>query len=214
MLIQRSYSGSPAVSEGIIRGYGMRFYDPADPGTQFMLRAKKGKEIITVAERINPSNADQLIRGDVYSCFNHDANHVLGRQSNGTLILRADAKGIEFAVTPLPDDRVLQLVQRGDVRGASFDGLEGPKEIFRDGDQVVCLQSVESLREIGPVVNPAYKATSVAVRSDGEIPDLSQYIDNITKPQRMRRRLVSLMGLAIHTWSQKATKETKQEILR
>lgn len=200
--ISRSYTGAATVDSGVIRGYGMRFYHPSDPGTQFMMRMRKGKEIITLAERINPANAEQLIRGDssrgdIFSAFNHDPSHLLGRQSNGTLVLRNDPQGIEFSVTPLPDDVVLKYVARGDVKGASFNGIEGPKEIFRDGDQMVCLQTVDSLTEIGPVVNPAYKSSSATIRSADEIPELSKYIDEITRPQRIRRRVVSLMGLAI-----------------
>jgi len=107
-------------------------------------------------------------RQDVVALFNHDSNIVLGRTSSGTLELSSDDKGLRYVVTP-PVSRgdVLELIQRRDVRGSSFAfTVESKNESFRtgeDGKAVRQIREVSGLYDVGPVLVPAYPATSASV---------------------------------------------------
>jgi HK97 family phage prohead protease len=101
---------------------------------------------------------------DVLCCFNHDPNRLLGRTSSRTMTIKETEQGLYFEVD-LPDtptgNEVKVLTQRGDLRGASFtfsvkkDTWDGNKRTLNEVDVIEC----------GPVVMPAYEATSVALRS-------------------------------------------------
>lgn len=123
-------------------------------------------------ERIMPGAFDEVLkrsesRVDLVSYFNHDANIMLGRESSGTLRVWSDERGLGFEVNP-PKSRedILELVSRGDVRGASFTfQLRGPNAenwVEEDGMPVREVRSA-SIYELGPVVQPAYPETAVSV---------------------------------------------------
>jgi uncharacterized protein len=103
---------------------------------------------------------------DIISTYNHDVNQLLGRTSNNTLTILEDDYGLRFEVL-LPDsptgNEVRALALRGDLSGASFTFVP-----FANGsrmkDGVRELVDIEVL-ELGPVVMPAYEATSVGMRS-------------------------------------------------
>lgn len=123
--------------------------------------------------------ADVLRTADVRALFNHDANVLLGRTRSGTLVLEEDAVGLRFEIK-VPDtqyvrDLVVEPIRRGDIDGCSFafriaeNGDSWRRQ--EDGRHVREIVSVAELRDIGPVVYPAYAATSVAVRSTREVYD-------------------------------------------
>jgi HK97 family phage prohead protease len=124
-------------------------------------------------EEVLPGAFDRILnrqRGkhDVVALFNHDSNIVLGRTSSGTLELSSDDKGLRYVVTP-PATRadVMELIQRRDVRGSSFAFTVDPSaEKFRTGDDgkaVRQITEVSGLYDVGPVLVPAYPATSASV---------------------------------------------------
>ena len=124
-------------------------------------------------EEILPGAFDKVLsrqRGkqDVVALFNHDSNIVLGRTSSGTLELSSDSKGLRYVVTP-PVSRadVLELIARKDVAGSSFAFTVDPKqESFRtgeDGKAIRQIREVSGLYDVGPVLTPAYPATSASV---------------------------------------------------
>lgn len=128
-------------------------------------------------EVILPGAFDKVLnrqRGkqDVVALFNHDSNIVLGRTSSGTLELSSDSKGLRYVVTP-PASRadVLELIARKDVAGSSFAFTVGKDgESFSTGDNgqnLRQIREVSGLYDVGPVLVPAYPATSatVAMRS-------------------------------------------------
>lgn len=128
-------------------------------------------------EVILPGAFDKVLnrqRGkqDVVALFNHDSNIVLGRTSSGTLELSSDSKGLRYVVTP-PASRadVLELIARKDVAGSSFAFTVGKDgELFSTGDNgqnLRQIREVSGLYDVGPVLVPAYPATSatVAMRS-------------------------------------------------
>ena len=123
-------------------------------------------------ERIMPGAFDEVLkrsedRVDLVSYFNHDANIMLGRESSGTLRVWSDDRGVGFEVNP-PKSRedILELVSRGDVKGASFTfqlrGPNGESWVEEDGMPIREVRSA-SIYELGPVVQPAYPETSVSV---------------------------------------------------
>ncbi|MEY2712195.1 MAG: hypothetical protein RL005_417, partial [Planctomycetota bacterium] len=128
-------------------------------------------------EMILPGAFDRILgrergRQDVVALFNHDSNIVLGRASSGTLELSSDDKGLRYVVSP-PVSRadVVELIQRRDVRGSSFAfTVDSRGEQFvtdEKGGAVRQIREVSGLYDVGPVLVPAYPATSasVAIRS-------------------------------------------------
>jgi len=160
-------------------------------------------------EEILPGAFDKILnrqrgKGDVVALFNHDSNIVLGRSSSGTLELSSDEKGLKYVVTP-PVSRadVLELIQRRDVRGSSFAFTVEPKnESFRtgeDGKAIRQIREVSGLYDVGPVLNPAYPATSasVAMRS------YEAWLATQTQPEAVAAEIVkrSLVRDAAAAWA-------------
>lgn len=122
-------------------------------------------------ERILPGAFDKMLskrgRRDLVSYFNHNPDILLGRESSGTLKVFSDDKGVGFEVTP-PATRadVLELVGRRDVKGASFAfTVEKGGEGFTTDENGRAIREIREAQmyELGPVVTPAYPATSVGV---------------------------------------------------
>jgi len=129
---------------------------------------------------------------DAAAMINHDPAMLLGRQSAGTLRLKADAEGLAFEVD-LPDtsyaNDLRKLVARGDMTGASFGFIPDlDKSTWtraQDGSQVHTINSVTYLRDVGPVTFPAYSGTGVALRSY----DLGRLETNRSRLIRARARV-------------------------
>lgn len=103
---------------------------------------------------------------DVVARYNHDDRYLLGSTKSGTLQLSTNSDGLFYDVlAPSTRGDVLELVQRGDVTASSFafvlndDGDDWQLSTF--GVPLRTLTSV-SLRDIAPVVSPAYVDTSAA----------------------------------------------------
>lgn len=123
-------------------------------------------------ERILPGAFDGVLsrqrgRADLVSYYNHNPDILLGRESAGTLTVTSNDKGVMFEVVPpMSRQDVVELVQRGDVRGASFTfAIEKNGENFTTDEGGRPIREIRAARiyELGPVVQPAYPATNVAV---------------------------------------------------
>ena len=121
-------------------------------------------------ERIAPSAFDAVLeRADPRALINHNPSLVLGRRSAGTLRLSADSRGLAFEVD-LPDTTyardLRELVERGDLAGASFGFKPGKDEMSRapDGKQVRTHTEVSDLVDVSAVTYPAYEGTSLMLR--------------------------------------------------
>lgn len=124
-------------------------------------------------ETIHPNAFDAVLgdKPDVIGVFNHDRNKLLGRTSNDSLRLTTDAYGLRYEITP-PDTQeardVVELVRGGYVAGSSF-----AFSVKRDGGDAWSsdtkglrrreIRQVGLLEDVGPVVRPAYNASSVVV---------------------------------------------------
>ena len=73
------------------------FYRDGDPGTEYELWSDAESRAV---ERILPSAFDSIDGMDVRALFNHDANHVLGRTSSGSLTLRVTDEGLYYETEP------------------------------------------------------------------------------------------------------------------
>lgn len=149
-----------------ITGYGARYYDPAEPGTQYDLGGG-------IVERIAPGAFDSALRrnDDIVGLFNHDPSNVLGRTVSRTMRVSADSRGLRYEIdadgtSPLAAT-VLSALRRGDVRGSSFAFTVADERFeLAAGDILVrWLLAFERLFDTGPVTYPAYEATSAGARS-------------------------------------------------
>lgn len=123
--------------------------------------------------------------GDVVSFFNHDPNRLLGRTSSGTLKIWEDDRGLRFEVQlPQHAQDVREMLQRGDLKGASFAFRPRSKDGEKWTGNTRELLDLY-LAELGPVVQPAYPSTSVGLRSQSEI----------DAARNARQRLIDLLKI-------------------
>lgn len=120
---------------------------------------------------------EQILRGafkktikeaDVRALFNHDPNHVLGRNKSGTLRLIEDDTGLAYEVD-LPDTQfaldLAKSIDRGDVSQSSF-AFDVTKETWdypKGEDAELPLRSIKEVKlwDVSPVTYPAYEGTDV-----------------------------------------------------
>ncbi len=116
-------------------------------------------------EAFRTTNMDKVV-----CLFNHSYDQMVASVAGGTLRLSTDDHGLRFeadVARTMIGDQVIELVRRGDLQGCSF-AFWVTKDAWTDRGDGVMLRELLDIREIddvGPVVRPAYVATSVAMRS-------------------------------------------------
>lgn len=145
-------------SDGHIRGYPIVFNELS-------------QDLGGFRERILPTaiEFDEDVRAD----FNHNPDFIIGRRSAGTLALSVDTRGVLMDAVP-PDTqwaRDLKVsMDRGDIREGSFAFrvLPGGVSVATNeaGDTIRTLSKI-LVRKVSVVSDPAYKQTSIEVRSGG-----------------------------------------------
>lgn len=164
----RSADGKP----GTLVGYGAVFNSWSDDLGGFREMIRPGAFDKTLSESL-----------DIKSRFDHDYRTLLGRTSSKTLRLSVDDVGLRYEVD-IPDTSdgrdVAELVRRGDVVGSSFEFMSVKDEFRTEGDEVRREIHEMKLFEVGPVIDPAYPAATVSVRS---LPGP----DEIADPEILRR---------------------------
>jgi len=124
-------------------------------------------------ETIEPGTFAKTIQeADVRALFNHDPNMLLGRNKSGTLRMEEDGTGLAYEID-LPDTTVgrdvATLLERGDISGSSF-GFRTIEDEWGETESGFPLRTLKSvaLRDVSPVVYPAYVDTDSAIRSLAE----------------------------------------------
>ncbi len=124
-------------------------------------------------ERVAPGAFRKTLQeADIRALYNHEADHLLGRTAAGTLRLEEDAHGLRYDVdlpaTQLGRD-VAELLRRGDITGSSFGFRTIGDEWTETADGYPMRRLTEvALRDVGPVVFPAYPAAAASLRSLAE----------------------------------------------
>ena len=139
----------------VIRGYAAVFDSPSQDLGGFVEIVERGA--FDDVMRSNP---------DVFGKYNH--TRVIGRTSSGTMRLTVDDRGLRYEIDPpRAAADVVELIERGDVRGSSFAfRVRGADETWqRDtaGQMVRRIKRFSFLGDAGPVDTPAYLATETYV---------------------------------------------------
>mgnify|MGYP002345163125 FL=1 len=152
-------AGAP--SAGVLAGYAAVYERLSQNLGGFVEKVAPGAFAQTLADN-NP----------VLARYNHDDNQLLGTTEAETLRVASDDTGLPYEVD-LPDTSVGRdvavLAKRGDVRYSSFAfrTLEDSWLVTDQGFPLRTLVKVQ-LVDVAPVNNPAYRDTSVGMRSLAE----------------------------------------------
>lgn len=120
-------------------------------------------------EQIDERALDEADLSDVVALFNHDNNIVLGRTLSGTLTLEKRSDGLYYVIDPPKShEYVLESIERGDVRGSSFQFTVAVGGADWDTDpetgaDVRTVKKIKRLFDISPVTFPAYLDTDTEV---------------------------------------------------
>ena len=124
-------------------------------------------------ETVHPKAFDDVLstNPDVLGLYNHDKNKLLARSSNGSLKLAVDGYGLRYEMS-LPATRdaedVATMVKERLVTGSSFAFAvrKNGGDVWSTDDRGMKRREIRSiglLEDVGPVVRPAYDASSVVV---------------------------------------------------
>jgi len=153
----------------VVRGYWAKF----NSRSRVMTTAKGVK----FTESIAPGAFDTTDFSEVECCYDHDERQFLA--SDPTLKHGVDSVGAFYEFPYDPSDPIHQTVvrriQRGEVRGASFQFPALPAECYEvrdmDGIKHRTITRFPRIPEFGPVRKPAYLATTAYARSLDETTD-------------------------------------------
>lgn len=124
------------------------------------------------SEEIDPHAFDSVLAAnpDVRALWNHNADHVLGRTTAGTLTLTIDARGLAYVIDPpdttLARDLIVSM-RRKDVTQSSFGFICKRDQWTDNADGTVTRRILEfqELLDVSPVTYPAYGSTTAQARS-------------------------------------------------
>ena len=135
----------------VIRGYAAVFESESQDLGGFVEIVERG-----AFDEVMASNPD------VFGKYNHE--RVIGRTSSGTMRLFVDERGLRYEIDPpRAAADLVELIERGDVRGSSFAFRSRPadEQWKRDdkGRMIRRIKKFSFLGDAGPVDTPAYLAT-------------------------------------------------------
>lgn len=146
-------------------------------------------------EQIDPRAFDECDMSDVVAKFNHDENFTLGRTpENLTIDVRAD--GLYYSIpvdTADPDHiKVRRKIERGDVRGSSFEFTVKPGGADWDTDpesgvEIRTVKKIARLYDVAPVVFPAYLQTDTSV-AKRDFESVKEQRDGLKEEQRQSQQ--------------------------
>jgi HK97 family phage prohead protease len=138
---------------------------------------------------------------DVFGKYNH--SQVIGRTSSGTMRLFVDERGLRYEIDPPRSAAaVVELIERGDVRGSSFAFRSKPADETwqRDaaGRMIRRIKRFSFLGDAGPVDTPAYLGTETyvskrALEMANEQRADSPVVEDTAKPAPAEERAAPVM---------------------
>lgn len=145
-------------ADNVIVGYAAPFNSSSDDLGGFV-------------EDIDERAFDEVLDQDTYGLFNHNINQILGR-NKVNMKLSVDKKGLKYRIE-LPDtataNEVRTLIKAGiiDKSSFAFKIAEQRWQYATEPGQPHkrTIMKVKRLFDVSPVAGPAYRDTSVAVRS-------------------------------------------------
>lgn len=184
--------GEPEVrsTEGggiVVAGYAALFNSRSR-----VMRTQKG---VQFTESIAPGAFDNTDFSDAFCCFDH--RDFLA--SEPTLRFGVDARGLHYEYDHDPNDPVhvtaLQRIRRRNAKGSSFTFSDLPSDCYTVTDEAGMkhrtITRFPRVFEFGPVLLPAYPATSTFVRSLDEQPELSEPEPQLPDPRLAESRRVA-----------------------
>ena len=152
--------------EMIVEGYASTFNQPYE-------LYRDGDYI--VYEQIDARAFDETDMSDVIMQYNHEGR-VFARNSNGTLTLTSDEKGLRIRADLGGTEIGRQLYE--EIKGGYTDKMsfgfrvgEDRREITENADNITVMRTItkiEKLYDVSAVSLPANDATSISARSSGE----------------------------------------------
>jgi len=148
--------------------------DDGSPGTlegYAIVFGKYSQNLGGFVEQVDPAAVRKSLADNVpvVARYNHDDNFLLGTTEAGTLTLTADEVGVRYRVD-LPNTSAgrdtAALAKRGDLRYSSFafHTVDDDWGVTERGFPLRTLTDIQ-LVDVAPVVSPAYRDSSVGLRS-------------------------------------------------
>ena len=172
--------------EMIVEGYASTFNQPYE-------LYRDGDYI--VYEQIDARAFDETDMSDVIMQYNHEGR-VFARNSNGTLTLTSDEKGLRIRADLGGTEIGRQLYE--EIKGGYTDKMsfgfrvgEDRREITENADNITVMRTItkiEKLYDVSAVSLPANDATSISARNSGEgvIAEVKQEL--LAQEQRERQK--------------------------
>ena len=152
--------------EMVVEGYASTFNQPYE-------LYRDGDYV--VYEQIDARAFDETDMSDVIMQYNHEGR-VFARNSNGTLTLTSDEKGLRIRADLGGTEIGRQLYE--EIKGGYTDKMsfgfrvgEDKREITETADNITVMRTItkiEKLYDVSAVSLPANDATSISARSSGE----------------------------------------------
>ncbi|WP_413693949.1 HK97 family phage prohead protease [Psychromonas sp. KJ10-2] len=109
-----------------------------------------------------------ITQPDIRALYEHDGKELLGRTTSGTLLVNEDSQGVHVEIQP-PSTRAgedcKELVKRGDITGMSFGFVALEDRWDHNTTPSTRYVTRAELCEVTITALPAYKASSVTLRS-------------------------------------------------
>lgn len=182
----RRVMGIELGDEMVVEGYASTFNEPYE-------LYRDGEYV--VYEQIDAKAFDDADMSDVIMQYNHEGR-VFARNSNGTLTLTPDEKGLRIRADLGGTEIGRQLYE--EIKGGYTDKMsfgfrvgEDKREITETADNIMVMRTItkiEKLYDVSAVSIPANDATSISARSSGEgvIAEVKQEL--LAQEQRERQK--------------------------
>lgn len=153
-------------------------------------------------EQIAPGAFAEAVKSDdVRALWNHNPDHILGRNLAKTLILSEDSRGLAIEIIP-PDTQMARdlmvSMERGDVTQMSFGfSVRANGQNWGKDDAGNAIRTLTRVRlfDVSPVTYPAYPQTDVAVRSlNAWQEEQEQAAETALWQVRLQRRRLDLLA--------------------